>query len=437
MNREYKVFTVICVLVFVASCDHLSGAQAAPVQSGDEYTQRVTSECESFDSSIKTLDDYAKFHANYDKLNKCIHDRLLAQSPNKLCLRAEEACQRNGLLYSNVDALARLNQRFQEGEPVCTIEFSSKLYHLHNRLQEIYFNTENGAEIRLLRILRILANKVALKCRQSLAARLVDVEKRAPDAIKYIALLNGMLSGGKTSDGNAQEIDVEPEHYVPILEYEQTRAATESIGQSVSGHEFKLTQPVRVSLESAKMSCSALKTYHVNLLGSLGLLASIGYGAPMSSETKVEDSIGQWRVRRWTLTAILCQSLRGVVRMGGSNVEGKALSRFKVLPSQESDLTVEQEADTTFATFKLSEQTKEAKYVADEDAGKFHYKDVAQINTRKAHLLYGPNYKLANAIYEYLDLSQKNRHHIPFDILNIAEPASNNADVQDEDEDEG
>lgn len=395
---------------------------------GDHKSKLLASQCSNFEGSIQNLGSFERFYAAYSDLN----ERLHRPKPTDEDRATETTCEQNGLLYSLVAPLGKLVERLGKHINICTIEYASKLYHLHSQL--IRFAVTQGygkQDEKLMRILALLANLVVDRCKRSLLDRLKDVEERAPDALKHINLIAGLLNIGHDK---LMKIPVQVEHYVPLLESERQPMAELKPARTSKWYEFKLTQQMRISLDGAKISCRALKQYHVNILGSLGLLASVGYSG--FSGGAHELSPVDNRIKLWLITAQLCQTLRNVVKMSSLDLEGKATNQLVVSESQESDVSISSEEDTSFADFRLPELKEPVDLDKVSVAGSGCNNNKAKLNMRRIQLALGPNYRLANAIYSYLDLGQQqSRLKIAYDILGLEMPHLGESD-DDDDEDE-
>lgn len=375
----------------------------------DEPTvQLVAQECDH-PEQLSSLTEFLQFFGHLEHLNnKCLRLDSPLKTPDESAQNAERKCTSNGILFYQAGQIARLVRRFKSNtERVCTMEFSVKIYHLHKQLELIKADVQK-------RILRLLANSVAWKCRYSLSARLRDVEHRAAESPKFLQLINGMINLAKSNLDNLKSL-AELEQFVPVLERELTVKPSNSLGQD--GFEIKSTNAMRLSFEALKLSCRTLKPYHVNIFGSLGLLASLGYGNPLASDSSGMLPAGSQgdriRINRWLISALLCQNLRNVLTMQSHTEQGKQQTRFKVMDTQEADVSLEDEEDKTFDSFRLPEEVP-IKVLADLETvdtlkkfANFSYKFADKINGRKLHLLNGPNYQLAMAIETYLDVSEQ------------------------------
>lgn len=395
-----------------------------------EIATTLARQCEN-PKLVKNLNDFLEFYYNFEHLNsQCLQLNSVTKKPEQYSLEAETKCQMNGFYYQQVRPFARLVAHWMSGEPVCTIEYTVKLYHFHNQLRQSSDKFQMHEKL-----LRLLANSVAAKCRLTLASRLRQVERRALDSVKHINLIVGLTSFGSDRLGRLKPLDP-IEQYVPILERELPEKIygpyISSLGRD--GFEFKLSSGVRVSYDSVRMSCQAMKLYHVNLLGSLGLLASLGYASPIelgsasSNEGStrlgyqliIERQSDTQIVKRWLMSALLCQTLRNTLKMASVNAEGRQVSRLKVVETQEADVSVDDEQDTKFSTFRLSESGEDEdedevrnwawKLIANPDDRFANFtldlQRLSEMNSRKLHLLTGPNYKLSSALFTYFDLSQ-------------------------------
>lgn len=404
---------------------------SADISSSCSY---VAERCTSFEK-VKTLEAFIEFYEKYNLLNEHLHSKKLSSK----CKEAEKTCVENGLHYSIVQSLGQQVKKFEtKGEIVCTMIYSMNIYNLHKQLASF----ESEREPKLMRLLRSLANRWGLKCRSSVPSRLLEVERRAPDAVKHVAFVVNLLFLGISK---VAALPLEPDHYVPVLEGEEmVEQRGSSVGRGPSGFEFKLTQQVRLALDGARMSCRALRPYQVNILGSLGLVASLGYGAPLESLDK-ETRETRALVRKWLISAILCQSLGGLVKQAAVSTDDKQALRLKVLPLDRAEVARVPEDEIGFDELALDEG-----HLTEFDAlsalDSYIHPPDQQAQLRKLQLLTGPSYQMASSIYAYLDLTQLNdRYKIPFAILSLQVPREDpfknikdkdNDDDDDEDEEE-
>lgn len=358
----------------------------------------ISDSCKNFARSIESLDGFMMFYRNFTQFNSnCLQTEV---APLKTSQSAELACERSGLFFNQVRLLAKLIGRANSAKPICTIEFAVKIYHFHQQIIQV------SESSKLAKIFRLFANTVATRCRLSLAKRLQIVERRASDSLKFVNFLVGLMNIGP----QVKLTPITVESFVPILERELPMNLfdrdTSSLG--FNGYEFMLNQAVILSLDSARISCRALKLYHVNILGSLGLLASLSYASPIPatpSEEFNENSEELARIQRWVISAVLCQTLRNVLKISSLNGnDGEESRHLKIVHSQDADITMDDEQDAAFSRFSLPE-TNELPQLTYELLANFKFSETSRLNARKMQLLNGPNYQLSSAIYAYLNLA--------------------------------
>lgn len=368
-----------------------------------KIAEYVKEKCADF-NAVGTLLEFCEFDRNFTKLHQC-----LLNFQTQASSESEKVCIKNNLLYSNVRSIGELIDRLTNLEPVCTIEYSVQLYLLIQQLRM----TNN---IKLLRILELISNLVSLRCRESLITRLIYVEQKAPDSIKHNNLILGLL-GLKLP--LSDEIDgVDEYSYVPILERELTESQHGSLVTSKSGYEFELQ--VKQALDAIRISCTTLKLYHVNILGSLGLLSSIGIGRSEDQLDSAvpEDQHSKAKIQQWVMSAIICQSLRSVVKLSKTTIDGDLISTIKILAIREADVSLLDEVETTYSTYGLPEVKTSIDLSLNFNDEAYTSNSNIITNDRKLELLRGPSYKLARAIFDYLDLTQKRRDEISHALLN-------------------
>lgn len=382
---------------------------------------QLSESCASLESTVKSLADFKSFGTNYSHLNACLH----SQEPSDEARRVEAGCLAQGIQPAQMSLLSRLIERLERGELICTAEFASKLWRLHNQTEQV--------NKRLALAVASLAQLVASKCRASLAARLLDVEQRAPDSVKHLKLILGLLN---VRQSLIELLPLEADAFVPILEREIEAANLNretSLEFGVAGFEFRL--PASVSLDAARMSCSALATYQVNILGSLGLtVASASW--PQLKPLDEEPESERLKIRQWLLSSIICQSLKSVFKMSTLSVDGRLVRLLKIFPVQEADLSAAAEFDDTFATYKLPELVDpvDLSSVLLQTAKKVNNNNNNNALRRKMLLISGPTYSLAASLQAYLDLTKPNRHEIPYALLGLKPPGKEEDDDDDEDE---
>lgn len=461
-SRWSRLLLPLALALYIAFCGLVSRVEGGDDTSFQEATceQAIPSsllrQCRNASDKLKTLADFLSFYANFKHVtDNCLRPKVnQAEEPSKASQLAESECERHDLLFYQVRQLAQLIERLlSPNAQVCNIEFALHVYQLHQQV-----GTADRRTV-MARMLRLLANNVALRCRFSLARRLQEVERRAPDTRQHIRFVLALVSLGSGDRFVRRMKPLEQmNQFVPILERELSGPLSPGRANSVGrdGFELRALKAVRMSHEATRMSCNALKLYHVNLLGSLGLLASLGYGAPTRQLKRTLDGLErlerrdeQEMMQKWLLSALLCQSLRTVLRMQTATGSGKLLHRFKVMAAQKADVSLDDETDDTFAGFQLPERPNLSTGVELELATKpevvellASYRDDSPATeralARKAHLLAGPNYKLARAIGTYLDVSQKlNRMAAIEEVLGFKlEFEDLDAELEDGDEDE-
>lgn len=363
----------------------------------------VKEKCADF-NAVETLFEFREFDRNFTKLHHC-----LLNFQTQACAESEKVCIKNNLLYSSVRSIGELIDRFTNLEPICTIEYSVQLYLLMQQLR-------STNDVKLLRVLESISNLVSQRCRESLASRLIYVEQKAPDSVKHNNLILGLLGLNPSFLDKIDEVD--ETSYVPILERELTESHQGSVAISKSGYEFELQ--VKQALDAIRISCNTLKSYHVNILGSLGLLASIGIGIYNELESAVsENQNSKAKIQQWVMSAITCQSLRSVVKLSKTTIEGDLINTIKILAIQEADVSLLDEFDTTYSTYGLPEvkTSIDLSLKFNDKAHTINSKIITK--DRKMELLRGPSYRLSRAIFDYLDLTQKRRDDIPYALLNI------------------
>lgn len=400
----------------------------------EESARKLAERCRQ-SAPFESLADIFTFYQNFKQVDECLHS---IKEPASLCQEAEAACERANIDYQDVRPLGVLVGRYKSLEFVCTIEFASKIYRLHKRLEQ---TGEQENERPLGGALRILANRVAFGCRKSLAKRLLEVEQRttakgAPlsESLKH---LNAILSCLNVGFERLERIQIEPEQVNPIYT-DDLVVATRAISVGRDGFEAKLNKPMETYLDSIRASCSSLRLYQMNLLGSLGTLASVGYGiSPQTVASLGESRLDKVRIHSWSLGAALCQSVQGVLMMSREKVDGKLFRKVKVLISQKQDVTLDEEDEPLFVDYNLAEEKGDRDLEqtnADRDAYKF---DARPINRRKKQLLQGPNYRTVRAILAYIDPAQQvHRFRIPYEMLGLQPPTSDDQPEEEEDEEE-
>lgn len=402
-------------------------------------------QCENFASTVKTLADFKPFYSAYSKLNTCTR----VQKPDGVVQKAEHACVRAGLHFASLSTFSYLIDRLSRGEKVCTTEYSSRIYELHERVYKQDIGQDSPQKL----LLRALASLVMARCHSSLAERLLAVETRGgssevgqSDALKFLKLIIAPLA---VNEKSLAKLPLDGSEYIPILEGElQFRELRErSIERGPSGYKLSISQVKRAMMDASKFGCQALNVYQNNILGSLGLLASLGYsplGGVKVNRTKDQVS----RIKTWTLASIVCQSLRGVMKLKTLTVEGKQMTQVIILNSQSADLEEEDQFSNTFASFGLREQVEGEPEIGEllataqliKPEATESLQQVDQMHRLKHELLQGPSYTLSRAIHAYIDITEQpsRRASIVFELLGLDPPndLGNGEDDDDDDDDD-
>lgn len=433
----------ICIIVLFGFVGLSSQAPATPdAELCNQLAEGHQSNCENFRSAIKTLKDYKEFFASYIKLNACIR----AKKPSDKVLRADGACSQVGLPFASLLPLSRLIERFSRGERVCHMEFSSRIYELHNRLSHSEMDDESPVKA----ILRAFASVVMSRCQKSLADRLRVVERlvgKQDDGGKSVSevALNKVIGMLNVKHKHLDELKLVGSEFAPILEDDLAAKDLQdlSVVRNPSGFEFKITPLMMSSLDIDKKLCLSVRKYKDNILGSLGLLASLGY-QPAQNWQSSPSSEQARRINLWTIFSLICQSLNTVNRMSNLTVEGKHFTKILILNSRKADMSREDQFDTKFADYGFNEQLPDDPVPEDYltgvklfEPGLVSDKQV-KLNRNRFQLIQGPSFKLATAIIGYIDITSRpnNRLGMVYELIGLERPKKENADEEEEEEEE-